>query len=154
MPSLTTFFDRLRQDLRFGAHILWSKPGFTAVCVLSLALGIGSTTAIFSVVYAVLIDPYPYRDADRIGSVVLASKNDPNWNTNYTPAQYRELKTRVRSMEDVVALERTDSVMTGSGMARSIVRGYCSQNFFDFFGVPTRVGRAFSAKDPASGRKD
>jgi hypothetical protein len=66
MSSLTTFFNRLKQDLLYGVRILWSKPGFTAVSILSIALGIGATTAIFSVIYAVLIDPYPYRAADRI----------------------------------------------------------------------------------------
>jgi predicted permease len=147
MLSVTDFFDHLWQDLRFGAHMVWSKPGFMAASVLSLALGIGATTAIFSVVYAVLIDPYPYRDADRIGSVVLATKKDPDWNTNYTAAQYQELKTRVRSMENVVALERSDAVMTGTSMPRAVVRAYCSANFFDFFGVPTLFGRAFTARD-------
>src|ERR1700743_929151 len=103
MPSLTAFFDRFKQDLRYGIRMLWSKPGFTAVSILSIALGIGATTAIFSVVDAVPIDPYPYRAADRIGSVVLTSKKDPHWNANYTRAQYEELKARVRSMEAVVA---------------------------------------------------
>ncbi|HEY1949897.1 MAG TPA: ABC transporter permease [Bryobacteraceae bacterium] len=147
MPSLNAFFDRFKQDLRYGVRMLWSKPGFTAVSVLSIALGIGATTAIFSVVYAVLIDPYPYRAADRIGSVILTSKKDPHWNTNYTTAQYDELKARVRSMEDVVAMDRTDDVMTGTGLAQAVVRSHCSANFFDFFGVPTLFGRAFTAKD-------
>ncbi|MBV8812138.1 MAG: hypothetical protein JO033_26015 [Acidobacteriaceae bacterium] len=61
MSFLTGFLDNLRQDLLYGARMLKSKPGFTAVAILSIALGIGATTAIFSVVYAVLIDPYPYR---------------------------------------------------------------------------------------------
>jgi hypothetical protein len=74
MPRSPAFLDRLRQDLSYGVRMLRSKPGFTAVAVLSIALGIGATTAIFSVVYAVLIDPYPYRAADRIGQIVLTSK--------------------------------------------------------------------------------
>jgi len=96
MPSLTGFLDKLRQDLFYGGRMLKSKPGFTAVAVLSIALGIGATTAIFSVVYAVLINPYPYRAADRIGQIVLTNKKNPRWDLGYTKAQYTELKSRLR----------------------------------------------------------
>jgi hypothetical protein len=71
------FWDRLGKDLRYGLRMLLGRPGFMAVAVLSIALGIAATTAIFSVVYAVLIDPYPYRAADRIGGLHLSSKKKP-----------------------------------------------------------------------------
>jgi hypothetical protein len=75
------FLDRLAQDIRYGSRMLLAKLGFTAVAVLSIALGIGATTAIFSVVYAVLIDPYPYRAADRIGQIFLTGRTatSPRW---------------------------------------------------------------------------
>jgi predicted permease len=149
--SLTAFFDRLIQDLRYGARMLWSKPGFTAVSVLSIALGIAATTAIFSVVYAVLIDPYPYRAADRIGQLILVNKKNTNWHAGYTAAQYDALRERVRSMEDLFAMQSGQTVMTGSGMAQVVQRAQCSANFFDFMGVPTLFGRAFTAKDQHAG---
>ena len=67
MLSISALFDAWKQDLRYGVRMLLRKPAFAAIAMLSIALGIGGTTAIFSVVYGVLIDPYPYRDADHIG---------------------------------------------------------------------------------------
>ena len=146
MSSLIGFLDGFRQDLIYGFRMLRSKPGFTAVALLSIALGIGAATAIFSVVYAVLIDPYPYRAADRIGQVILTSKKNPRWSIGYTKAQYEELSSRLRSLEDPVAIDRQETVMSGAGLAEVVVRARCSPNFFDFFGVPPVLGREFTAK--------
>src|SRR5580704_8463602 len=147
LTGMTQFLDRLWQDFRYGGRMLLSKPGFTAVAVLSIALGIGATTAIFSVVYAVLIDPYPYRAADRIGQLLLTGKKDSLRGFGTSKAQYLDLKARVRSMEDAVAVDSSEVVMTGNGLAAVVRREFCSSNFFDFFGVPPMLGRAFTAKD-------
>ncbi|HXE11044.1 MAG TPA: ABC transporter permease, partial [Bryobacteraceae bacterium] len=151
MAWWTVFGDRLAQDVRYGFRMLLARPGFTAVAVLSIALGIGATTAIFSVIYAVLIDPYPYRAADRIGQIVLSSKNDRWRGIDYTKAQYLSIKARVRSMEDAVAVDSSETVMTGTGLAEVVVREYCSPNFFDFFGVAPQLGRTFTSKGAHSG---
>jgi len=66
----------LLQDLRYAMRQLLKSPGFAITAVLSLTLGIGATTAIFSVVYSILLDPYPYRDADRMVHVELRDKSD------------------------------------------------------------------------------
>ena len=79
MLSISALFDAWKQDLRYGVRMLLRKPAFAAIAMLSIALGIGGTTAIFSVVYGVLIDPYPYRDADHIGQVFLTTKKNPRW---------------------------------------------------------------------------
>ncbi len=147
MSLWTEFVDPLGQDLRYGSRMLLSKPGFAVVALLSIALGIGATTAIFSVVYAVLIDPYPYRAADRIGQLVLTGKKDNSRGIGYSKAQYLDLKSRARSMEDAAAIDSSEVVMTGSGLAEVVRRGYCSPNFFDFFGVPPLFGRAFTARN-------
>jgi predicted permease len=141
------FGDRLLQDLRYGLRMLISKRGLTAVAVLSVALGIGAATAIFSVVYAVLIDPYPYRAADRIGGLRINSKNNTWRGIDYSKAQYLDLKSRIRSMEDAVAVDSSEVVMTGTGLAEVVRREYCSPNFFDFFGVPPIIGRTFTMKN-------
>lgn len=150
MPHLPGFLDRFRKDLLYGVRMLRSKPGFTAVALLSIALGIGATTAIFSVVYAVLIDPYPYRAADRIGQVVLTSKKNPRWRLGYTLAQYAELKSRLRSTEEPVAIDTQETVMTGNSLAQVVVRARCSPNLFDFFGVPPLFGREFTSRNQNS----
>jgi predicted permease len=150
MTAWTNFWERLAQDLRYGCRMLLAKPGFTAVAVLSLALGIGATTSIFSVVYAVLIDPYPYRAADRIGSLTLTDKKGGQRGFGYTKAQYLELKSRVRSMEDMAAIDRRQVVMGGTGLPQVVVQGVSSPNFFDFFGVPVLFGRAFSQEGPVT----
>ncbi len=145
------FLERLTQDVRYGIRMLISRPGFSAVAVLSVALGIGATTAIFSVVYAVLLDPYPYRAADRIGQLRLTGKKDTSRGLGYSKAQYLDLKSRVRSMEDEVAVDSGEVVMTGTGLAEVVEREYCSPNFFDFFGVPPLFGNVFTAKDARPG---
>jgi hypothetical protein len=150
MSFWTRFGERLAQDVRYGFRMLLAKPGFTAVAVLSLALGIGATTSIFSVVYAVLIDPYPYRAADRIGSLSLTDKKGGHRGFGYTKAQYLELKSRVRSMEDMAAIDRREVVMSGTGLPQVVEQGVSSPNFFDFFGVPVLFGRAFSQEGPVA----
>ena len=94
MNAWTNFWEHLAQDLRYGCRMLLAKPGFTAVAVLSLALGIGATTSIFSVVYAVLIDPCPYRPADRIGSLTLTDKKDGQRGFGYTKPSILRLRLR------------------------------------------------------------
>jgi MacB-like periplasmic core domain len=141
------FGDRLLQDLRYGLRMLILKRGLTAVAVLSVALGIGAATAIFSVVYAVLIDPYPYRAADRSGGLRINAKNHTWRGIDYSKAQYLDLKSRIRSMEDAVAVDSSEVVMTGTGLAEVVRREYCSPNFFDFFGVPPIIGRTFTVKN-------
>ena len=120
MLSMSAFFDLVKQDLRYGLRMFVAKPAFAAVAMLSIALGIGATTAIFSVVYGVLIDPYPYRDANHIGQVFLTTKKNPRWRPNFTLAQYKELKARARSMEDATVMTRDEVVMTGTGLAQVI----------------------------------
>lgn len=70
--------ESLIQDVRYGLRMLAKSPGFTAIALLTLALGIGGTTAIFSVIYGVLVDPWPYRDSDRL-AVLHAHNTELNW---------------------------------------------------------------------------
>jgi predicted permease len=151
MSVFPQFFDRLAKDLRYGIRMLLARPGFTGVAVMSIALGIAATTAIFSVVYAVLIDPYPYRAPDRIGQIILTTKKYPRRGVVYSKAQYQEIKARVHAVEDPVAVDLGQAVMTGTGPAEVVHREECSPNFFDFFGVPPLFGREFRAKDMPHG---
>ncbi|HTU47378.1 MAG TPA: ABC transporter permease [Bryobacteraceae bacterium] len=155
MPTLYVFWERLAQDARYGWRMLIARPGFSSVAVLSIALGIGATTAIFSVVYAVLMDPYPYRAADRIGWLGTPNaKGGGMWQLNYLPAQYLEIKSRVHSMEDEIAVVGRDAVLGGKDLLPESVRQEdCSANFFEFFGVPPLFGRVFTSKDFPHGQE-
>ncbi|MBV9761725.1 MAG: ABC transporter permease [Acidobacteriaceae bacterium] len=148
MSALYANWDRFRQDARFGWRMLAARPGFSAVAILSIALGIGATTGIFSVIYAVLVDPYPYRNADRIGWLFTPTPNGAQWQLNYSPQQYLELEGRVRTMEDQIGIVRHGAVLSGKNILPEVVRQEdCTYNFFDFFGVAPEFGRVFTAKD-------
>jgi hypothetical protein len=82
----------LVQDLRYGFRQLTKRPGFALTAIISLALGIGATAAVFSVVYAVLLDPYPYANADRMVHFVASTKTVPDWWIEFTGPQYQKLR--------------------------------------------------------------
>jgi putative ABC transport system permease protein len=134
------------QDIRYALRLLVKSRMSTTVAVLSLALGIGATTAIFSVVYAVLVDPYPYAGAERIGGAhVLNAKGDQY--IGYTMAEYLELKARAKSVESMIVFNRRSVVMTEAGLPEAVIQEDFSPNAFKFFGVPPLFGRTFSPQD-------
>src|SRR6266852_103146 len=134
------------QDIRYALRLLLRSRVSTTLAVLSLALGIGATTAIFSVVYAVLVDPYPYAGAERIGGAhVLNSKGD-NY-IGYTIAEYLEVKARAKSVESMIVFDRRSVVMTEAGLPEAVIQEDFSPNAFEFFGVPPLFGRTFSPQD-------
>ncbi|HEX8999089.1 MAG TPA: hypothetical protein VGB07_04250, partial [Blastocatellia bacterium] len=94
----------LIQNLRYGLRGLWKNPGFTAVAVLSLALGIGANTAIFSLVNEVLLKPLPFRDPDRLAMIWEDSTAIGFPRDTPAPANYVDWKTQNRVFDDVAAL--------------------------------------------------
>ncbi len=135
------------QDIRYALRLLLKTRVSTTVAVLSLALGIGATTAIFSVVYAVLVDPYPYVGADRIGMPHLMNRKGDQGTVDYTMTEYLELQARAKSVESMIALNRRNVVMTEAGLPEVVIQEDFSPNAFEFFGVPPLFGRAFSPQD-------
>jgi len=140
------------QDIRFAFRLLVKSRLSTTIAILSLALGIGATTAIFSVVYAVLIDPYPYAGAERIGSAhVLNAKGDHYM--SYTMAEYLEMQARAKSVESMILNNRRSVVMTEAGLPEAVIQEDFSANAFEFFGVPPLFGRTFSPRDTSNESK-
>src|SRR5438552_1768707 len=133
-------------DLRFAFRQLLKNPGFTAVAVLTLALGIGAATALFSVVYAVLISPYPYARPGEIWTPGLRSINADQRMRPYRLNEYLEM-ARLPVFSDVMATGPGSVLLTGE-FAPDTLRGIrLSVNAFNFLGVPPLFGRTIQPSD-------
>lgn len=145
------WFDDLRHDIVFGVRHLTKSPAFAAVAVLSLALGIMSTTAIYSVVHAVILDPFPYRDVDSLMSVRVRDPSGRGGRTNYTIDQFLEIAERSTIFDGVIASTWSDVVWTGGGDPQRLRGNHGTMNTFDVMGVPALLGRTTRAEDAHSG---
>ena len=138
-------FDAFRHDLRFGARLLARHPGFTAVAVITLALGIGANAAIFSVVNAVLLRPLPW--ADPGGAVMIWSKwtaFDKTWVATGEVVDYRR---RARTLREVAAWGEGQVNLTGSGDPERVAAASVTANTFSVLGVSPAIGRVFSSTE-------
>jgi predicted permease len=137
-------------DLRFAFRQLVKNPGFTTVAVLTLALGIGATTALFSVVYGVLISPYPYAKPGEIWAPGLRSISGEQKIRSYRMDEYLEM-ARLPVFADVMATA-PGSVLLSGEISPETIRGVrVSGNAFQFLGVPPVVGRTIQPSDISSG---
>src|SRR3712207_4034761 len=102
-------------NLRFAIRQLLKAPGFTLLVVLTLALGIGMNTAIFSVVHALLLDPFPYRDHARIVQLRQQKKADPTVQLTHTGREFGAYKEQARSFESLAAIENVSRNITVAG---------------------------------------
>jgi predicted permease len=141
----------LLQDLRVALRQLWKAPGFAATAILSLTLGIGATTAIFSVVYGVLISPYPYLDADRMVHVELRDKSDGGPLLQVNREEYQELR-QASSVDDVFLMNNQPETLTGRQFPVSVQVGQYTANLFTYMGVPALIGREFTPADVTNGK--
>ncbi len=140
------------QDLRYAFRQFGNHPGFVLTAILSLALGIGATVSVFSIVYAVLMNPWPYVGADRICSVALLDKaGEDNWN-GLTGPQIRQLR-QARSLEDVMAINQWNLTVTGGDVPEDVRGVYLSGSAFQFLGLPAMLGRNFVPSDAPEGQE-
>jgi predicted permease len=149
-----SWLERLQQDLRFGARSLARTPGVTAIAVLSLALGIMATTAIYSVIHGVIVDPFPYRDVDRLMSVRVRDLGSPAARAGYSTDQFLEIAERSTIFEGVIASTISDVLWTGDGEPQRLRGNYVTTNTFQVMGVPPLLGRAIAPADGAPGATD
>ena len=136
------------QDIRYGIRVLMGKPGFTAVAMLALALGIGANTAIFSVVNAVLIRPLPYIDPERM--VVMESGKSqaaPDQFGGVSPADFWQYQDQSQSLEQLAGMSGGGFSLTGVDSPESFSASRVSANFFDVLKVKPVLGRAFVSED-------
>jgi predicted permease len=141
----------LFQDLRYAFRQIRKSPGFTVTALLSITLGIGATTAIFSVVYGVLLDPYPYKDSDRMVHVELRDKTDRGPLLFVSGQEYQELR-KASSIDDVFLQNQQQETLTGGQFPTSVNVGQYSPNLFTYMGVPAVLGRVFTPADAAGGK--
>ena len=139
----------LLHDLRYGLRMLAKNPGFTAVAVLTLALGIGANTAIFSVVYSVLLRPLPYPKPDQI--VDLREVNAKGGRMNFADPNFEDVRSQSHAFQGVAEYSAwLQSVSGGSEPTRSMVASV-SHDFFPLMGVGPVLGRGFAAEDQRFG---
>jgi putative ABC transport system permease protein len=137
------------QDLRYGARMLLKKPAYTLLAVLTLSLGIGATTAIFSVVNAVLLRPMSYRNAERLVVPVSFNPSRGSGNSSITYADYLDWK-REQVFEHVAAIDNVTTNVDLSGGADEPERvqlAVVSEDYFAVLGVSALLGRTFQADD-------
>jgi putative ABC transport system permease protein len=141
--------DTLLQDIRFAIRMLIKKPAFTAIAVITLALGIGANTAIFSVVNGVLLRPLPYRDADRIVAIQEVAKDGRR--IQVTPANFLDWRAQNSVFEHLAAIFERTSNLAGTDESERVSLAVTSANLFDVFGVLPQHGRFFSPEDEEAG---
>jgi putative ABC transport system permease protein len=133
-------------DLRFAIRMLFKNPGFTAVAVVTLALGTGATTALFSVIYGVLISPYPYAKPELIWTPGLRTADSNQKMRSYQLSEYLEM-AKLPVFSDVMATQPGDVLLTGEFAPESIQGIRISGNASRFLGVPPLFGRTIQPSD-------
>ncbi len=141
------FLESLWQDLRFSARMLRKNPGFTAVAVLTLALGIGANTAIFSIVNAVILRPLPYKDSSRLVTFTTRTQMFPAFSLGLTWPAFQEIRSQARSLESIAAYWQVDRTLTGTDQPAILSVAGVSGEFFQQLGAHPQLGRLLSGQD-------
>ena len=135
------WLDDLWSDLRIGARGLAKRPAFTATATLTLLIGIGANTAMFSIVNGVLMRPLPYHESERlvlVGSLFEGRSGEPG---PVSVGDFRQLRERARTLEDVVYAGEFSDVLLGDGDPEAVTIGMASAQFFEVFDGSAALGR-------------
>src|SRR4029453_11860907 len=128
--SIRRLFEQFLADIRFGWRNLAKTPSFTTIAVLSLALGIGGSTAMYSVIYAVILDPFPYFDPDRLISVTVQGPRGGN-GSYYPINEFLDIAERNQAFQGVIASTWSDVTWTAGEEPRRLRGNHCTMNTFD-----------------------
>src|SRR5688500_318370 len=133
------------QDIRIASRALSARPGFSLVAVITLALGVGATTALFSVVYGVLLRPLPFPDAGRVVALWQTAKDDPGQSVGGSVAHvnYLDWKNEARSFEAMALFSTAGFIFSGAGEAELLRGGIVTPDFFRTLGGAPVMGREF-----------
>ena len=149
-PGRAANLANLWQDARYALRLLAKTPGFTLTAVLSLALGIGATTAVYSVIHAVLISPYPYAGADRMVRVLAEDRSGAPRNFFLTGAQLQYFR-QLNSVEAMLGQANWEFSTTGSDLPEDVRAVFFTPNASSYFGVPALLGRGLLPSDAPEG---
>jgi len=138
-------------DLRYALRMLYRQPAFTAVALLTLALGIGATTSVFTVVNGVLLRPLPYGDPDRL--VILLNGRNGRLSPSFSPPNFRDATLKSGVFDDAAAINATSLNLTGDGDPQRLDGADVTWTFFSVLGATPRLGRTFVEADTASGTR-
>jgi len=142
-----TFWDALAQDARYGLRALAASPGFTLVAVVTLGLGIGANTAIFSVIDGVLLKPLPYREGGRLVLVRQSAPLDGQDNIGVSIKEVQDYRQELATLESLVEYHSMSFILLSHGEPDRVDTGVVSSNFFDVLGVKPLLGRSFVDTD-------
>ena len=148
MPS-GSWLARFLQDLSFGLRMLRKSPGFTAVTALTLALGIGANTAMFSVVDSILLRPLPYKESGRL--VLVWEKPPKGLRNSASAANFLDWREQNRVFENLVGVSSSSFNLSGKDQPERVDGTRTSWDFFEMLGIQPAMGRGFSAKDDRPG---
>lgn len=148
-PRNRSAMSTLTADIRFAFRQMLRWPGVTATALLSIALGIGAATAIFSVIHAVILDPFPYRDVDSLMSVAVREPSGRGVRTGYTIDQFLEIQARSRVFSAVTVSTISNVLWTGKGDPEQLRGNHTTFGGLALMGVPALVGRIFDVPDGA-----
>jgi putative ABC transport system permease protein len=141
--------DNVRQDIRYAFRRLIKSPAFSLVALLTLALGIGANTAIFSVVNAVILQPLPYKDPQQIVSIHHLSEGR---RTSMSGPNFIDVAKAATTLQDAAAYTRTRTILTGQGEPVRLAGASVSASLFDLLGVQPVLGRTFRADENEPGK--
>ncbi len=146
----TNLIESLGHDLRYGVRMLVKNPGFTVVMVLTLALSIGATSAIVSVIEGVLMRALPFRNPDRLVRVFTSNADWPKFPMN--PNDFRDFRARLHCFESFAAYTRNDMQLADSGEAIRLSGFSVTAGFFHVLGLQPAIGREFDRNDELPGK--
>src|SRR5262244_110634 len=144
---ISRFVSELGQDVRYGLRMLVRKPAFMIVAVLTLALGVGANTAIFSIVNAVLLRSLPYRDPERLVRIFFNEPGVGLRDVRFSKPELDDLQTRAGVFEDVTPIFEGSEDLTGAGQPERIEGVNGSFSYFSMLGVTPQIGRLFGPQD-------
>ena len=141
----------LLQDMRYGLRVLWKSPGFTIVAVLSLALGVGANTAIFSIVNAVLLRSLPFSHPERLVNVIASNRGVGARDIGFSVPELDDLRTRAGVFDQVTAIQGGPTNLTGGERPQHLELLEVSANYFSMLGTSAHIGRVFGPGDDVPG---